>query len=163
MLFLYYSLCILMFTLTICFVFSFFFLRLRRPPRSTRTDKLFPYTTLFRSCVILLDHRVHNQVSTRRRRIIKSRGTAHGTDEDPFLIDADGFSVLPVSAIALNHKVSEERISSGIADLDAMLSGGGFHRGSSILVSGVAGAGKSSVAASIVDAACSRGEKALYF
>src|SRR3546814_12886296 len=79
------------------------------------------------------------------------------------MIDADGFSVLPVSAIALNHKVSEERISSGIADLDAMLSGGGFHRGSSILVSGVAGAGKSSVAASIVDAACSRGAKALYF
>src|SRR3546814_913591 len=114
-------------------------------------------------CVILLDHRVHNQVSTRRLRIVKYRGTAHGTNEYPFLIDADGFSVLPVSAIALNHKVSEERISSGIADLDAMLSGGGFHRGSSILVSGVAGAGKSSVAASIVDAACSRGEKALYF
>src|SRR3546814_758428 len=86
-------------------------------------------------CVILLDHRVHNQVSTRRLRIVKYRGTAHGTNEYPFLIDADGFSVLPVSAIALNHKVSEERISSGIADLDAMLSGGGFHRGSSILVS----------------------------
>src|SRR3546814_17004374 len=91
-------------------------------------------------CVILLDHRVHNQVSTRRLRIVKYRGTAHGTNEYPFLIDAAGFSVLPVSAIALNHKVSEERISSGIADLDAMLSGGGFHRSSRLPASGVAGA-----------------------
>jgi circadian clock protein KaiC len=114
-------------------------------------------------CVILLDHRVHNQISTRRLRIVKYRGTAHGTNEYPFLIDEDGFSVLPVSAIALNHQVSEERISTGIPDLDTMLSGGGLHRGSSILVSGVAGAGKSSVAASIVDAACRRGEKALHF
>src|SRR3546814_18033757 len=114
-------------------------------------------------CVILLDHRVHNQVSTRRLRIVKYRGTAHGTNEYPFLIDADGFSVLPVSAIALNHKVPEERISSGIADLDAMLRGGGFHRGSSILVSGVAGAGKSSVAESIVTGAGCRGSKALNF
>lgn len=114
-------------------------------------------------CVILLDHRVENQISTRRLRIVKYRGTAHGTNEYPFLIDEDGFSVLPVSAIGLNHAVSDERISTGIADLDAMLSGGGFHRGSSILVSGVAGAGKSSVAASFVDAACRRGEKALFF
>lgn len=114
-------------------------------------------------CVILLDHRVQNQVSTRRLRIVKYRGTAHGTNEYPFLIDEDGFSVLPVSSVGLNHKVSDERISTGIADLDAMLGGRGFHRGSSILVSGVAGSGKSSVAASIVNAACRRGEKALFF
>jgi circadian clock protein KaiC len=114
-------------------------------------------------CVILLDHRVHNQVSTRRLRIVKYRGTAHGTNEYPFLIGEDGFSVLPVSSLGLGHQVHEDRISSGIPDLDAMLSGGGFHRGSSILLSGVAGSGKSSIAAAFVDAACKRGERALYF
>ncbi|MDN5926575.1 MAG: circadian clock protein KaiC [Hyphomicrobiales bacterium] len=114
-------------------------------------------------CVILLDHRVQNQISTRRLRIVKYRGTAHGTNEYPFLIDEDGFSVLPVSSLGLNYAVSDERISTGIPDLDAMLGGGGFHRGSSILVSGVAGAGKSSVAASFVDASCRRGEKTLFF
>ncbi|MHA6687250.1 circadian clock protein KaiC [Mesorhizobium sp. A556] len=114
-------------------------------------------------CVILLDHRVESQISTRRMRIVKYRGTAHGTNEYPFLIDEDGFSVLPISSIGLNHTVSDERISSGISDLDAMLSGGGFHRGSSILISGVAGSGKSSAAASFIDASCQRGEKALYF
>ncbi|HTJ02154.1 MAG TPA: circadian clock protein KaiC [Methylovirgula sp.] len=113
-------------------------------------------------CVILLDHRVTNQVSTRRLRIVKYRGTAHGTNEYPFLIDQDGFSVLPVSSLGLNHKVFEERISSGIKDLDAMLAGGGFHRGSSILLTGVAGSGKSSIAASFVHAACLRGERAIY-
>jgi len=114
-------------------------------------------------CVLLLDHRVHNQISTRRLRIVKYRGTAHGTNEYPFLIDEDGFSVLPVSALGLNHAASEERVSSGIPDLDAMLTGGGFHRGSSILLSGVAGSGKSSIAASFLHAACERGEKAIYF
>lgn len=114
-------------------------------------------------CVLLLDHRVHNQISTRRLRIVKYRGTAHGTNEYPFLIDQDGFSVLPVSSLGLNHKVFEERISSGVPDLDAMLSGGGFHRGSSILLSGVAGSGKSSLAASFVHSACQRGERAVYF
>lgn len=114
-------------------------------------------------CVLLLDHRVQNQISTRRLRIVKYRGTAHGTNEYPFLIDADGFSVLPVSALGLNHKVYEERVSTGVPDLDAMLSGGGFHRGSSVLISGVAGSGKSSLAASFVNATCSRGETALYF
>lgn len=114
-------------------------------------------------CVILLDHRVQNQISTRRMRIVKYRGTAHGTNEYPFLIDEEGFSVLPVSSLGLNHKASEERVSTGIPDLDAMLSGGGFHRGTSILLSGVAGTGKSSVGASFVDAACARGEKAIYF
>lgn len=114
-------------------------------------------------CVILLDHRVHNQVSTRRLRIVKYRGTAHGTNEYPFLIGEDGFSVLPISSLGLDHKVFEERVSSGIADLDAMLTGGGFHRGSSVLISGVAGSGKSSIAMSFVDAACRRGERAVYF
>lgn len=114
-------------------------------------------------CVILLDHRVHNQVSTRRLRIVKYRGTAHGTNEYPFLIGQDGFSVLPVSSIGLEHKVFDERISSGVPDLDGMLSGGGFHRGSSILVSGVAGSGKSSLAASFMAAACRAGQRALYF
>lgn len=114
-------------------------------------------------CVILLDHRVHNQNSTRRLRIVKYRGTAHGTNEYPFLIDSGGFSVLPVSLLGLNHKVFEDRISSGVADLDAMMDGGGFFRGSSILVSGVAGSGKSSLAASFLKAACDRNERALYF
>ncbi|MBL6078723.1 circadian clock protein KaiC [Belnapia sp. T18] len=114
-------------------------------------------------CVILLDHRVENQVSTRRLRIVKYRGTAHGTNEYPFLIAEDGFSVLPVSALGLGHMVHEERISSGIPDLDDMLTGGGFHRGSSILLSGVAGSGKSSIAASFLAAACAAGERALYF
>ena len=114
-------------------------------------------------CVLLLDHRVTNQISTRRLRIVKYRGTAHGTNEYPFLIDQEGFSVLPVSALGLNHKVFEERISSGVSDLDEMLVGGGFYRGSSILISGVAGSGKSSLSACFAAAACSRGEKALYF
>jgi circadian clock protein KaiC len=114
-------------------------------------------------CVILLDHRVHNQISTRRMRIVKYRGTAHGTNEYPFLIDRDGFSVLPVSSLGLDHQVFAERIPSGIPDLDAMLKGGGFHRGSSILVSGVAGSGKFSLSASFVYAAAQRGERALYF
>ena len=114
-------------------------------------------------CVILLDHRVESQISTRRLRIVKYRGTAHGTNEYPFLIDEDGFSVLPVSSLRLNHKVYDERISSGVPDLDAMLKGGGFHRATSILLSGVAGSGKSSLAASFADAACARGERAVYF
>lgn len=114
-------------------------------------------------CVLLLDHRVQNQISTRRLRIVKYRGTAHGTNEYPFLIDADGFSVLPVSALTLNHKVSDQRISSGVPDLDQMLAGGGFHRGSSILISGVAGSGKSSLAASFVSASCAAQEPAVYF
>jgi len=114
-------------------------------------------------CVILLDHRAHNQISTRRLRIVKYRGTAHGTNEYPFLIDHDGFSVLPVSSLGLNHRVSEERVSTGIADLDGMIQGGGFHRGSSVLISGVAGSGKSTVCATFVDAACRNGERAIYF
>ncbi|KQT12740.1 MAG: circadian clock protein KaiC [Bradyrhizobium sp.] len=113
-------------------------------------------------CVILLDHRVDNQISTRRLRIVKYRGTAHGTNEYPFLIDEDGFSVLPVSSLGLGHKVFDDRISTGVPDLDAMLTGGGFYRGSSILLTGVAGSGKSSLACMMANAACERGERALY-
>jgi circadian clock protein KaiC len=114
-------------------------------------------------CVILLDHRVIDQVSTRRVRIVKYRGTAHGTNEYPFLIDEDGISVLPITSAGLKHEVSKERVSTGVARLDAMLGGKGFYRGSSVLVSGTAGSGKSSLAAHFVDAACRRGEKCLYF
>jgi circadian clock protein KaiC len=114
-------------------------------------------------CVILLDHRVTDQISTRRLRIVKYRGTAHGTNEYPFLIDEDGFSVLPVTSLGLQHHVSNERISSGIPRLDTMLGGDGFYRGSTVLVSGTAGTGKTSLAAHFVDAACRRGERCLYF
>jgi circadian clock protein KaiC len=113
-------------------------------------------------CVILLDHRVTDQVSTRRLRIVKYRGTAHGTNEYPFLIDEDGFSVLPVTSLGLQHHVTEERISSGVPRLDTMLGGEGFYRGSTVLVSGTAGTGKTSLSAHFVDAACRRGERCLY-
>lgn len=114
-------------------------------------------------CVILLDHRVNDQSSIRRLRIVKYRGSTHGTNEYPFLIDEDGFSVLPVTSLNLNHYSSHERISTGIPRLDTMLSGKGFYRGSTILVSGTAGTGKTSIAAQFVEAACKRGEKVLYF
>lgn len=114
-------------------------------------------------CVILLDHRVNDQVSTRRMRIVKYRGTTHGTNEYPFLIDADGFSVLPVTSLGLQHEVSSERVSTGIPRLDNMLGGEGFYRGSSVLISGTAGTGKTSIAAQFAQAACDRGERCLYF
>jgi circadian clock protein KaiC len=113
-------------------------------------------------CVILLDHRVIDQLSTRRMRIVKYRGTTHGTNEYPFLIDEKGFSVLPVTSLALQHEVSDERISSGIPRLDQMLGGAGFYRGSTVLISGTAGTGKTSLAAHFVNAAGQRGERSLY-
>jgi circadian clock protein KaiC len=113
-------------------------------------------------CVIFLDHRVIDQISTRRLRIVKYRGTTHGTNEYPFLIDEDGFSVLPLSSLGLDHKVSSERISSGIPRLDGMLGGKGFYRGSSILVSGTAGTGKTSLSAQFAEETCRRGERCLY-
>ena len=113
--------------------------------------------------VIVLDHRVTEQISTRRLRIVKYRGSAHGTNEYPFLIDEDGLSVLPVTSIGLTHDASSERISTGVARLDMMLGGRGYFRGSTILVSGTAGAGKSSLAAHFLDAACRRGERCLAF
>ena len=113
-------------------------------------------------CVILLDHRVREQVSTRRLRIVKYRGSTHGTNEYPFLIDEDGIHVLPLTALQLNHEVSTERIPTGIPRLDAMLGGEGYYRGSSILISGTAGTGKTSIAAHFAGATCQRGERCLY-
>ena len=113
-------------------------------------------------CVIVLDHRVEEQTSIRRLRVVKYRGTMHGTSEYPFLIARSGISVLPLSSLKLDHQASTQRISSGIPRLDAMLGGKGFYRGTSILVSGGAGTGKSSIAAHFVQAACQRGERALY-
>jgi circadian clock protein KaiC len=111
-------------------------------------------------CVIALDHRVTEEISTRRLRVVKYRGSAHGTNEYPFLISARGFVVLPITSIALNYGASEERISTGIARLDHMLSGGVF-RGSTLLVTGTAGTGKTSLGAHMLNAACARGERAL--
>jgi circadian clock protein KaiC len=114
-------------------------------------------------CVIILDHRVNEQISTRRIRVVKYRGSTHGTNEYPFLLNEGGMSVVPITALGLTHKASSERVSSGIPGLDAMLGGKGFFRASSVLVTGTAGTGKSSVAASFVNAACERGERSLYF
>jgi circadian clock protein KaiC len=114
-------------------------------------------------CVILLDNRVQNQISTRRMRIVKYRGTSHGTNEYPFVIDQKGFSVLPITSLGLSHKAPTQRVSTGVPRLDYMLGGKGFYRGSSILVSGTAGTGKSTIAAHFVNAACGRGERAQYF
>ena len=113
-------------------------------------------------CVILLDHRVKEQVSTRRLRIVKYRGSTHGTNEYPFLIDEDGIHVLPLTSLQLNHPASNERISSGVPRLDAMLGGEGYYRGSSILISGTAGTGKTSLSAHFAQATCQRGERCLY-
>jgi circadian clock protein KaiC len=114
-------------------------------------------------CVILLDHRVIDQLATRRLRVVKYRGTLHGTNEYPFLIDERGIEVLPITSLGLSHEASRERISSGIRGLDEMLGGRGYYRGGSILLSGRAGTGKSSLSAHFVDAACRRGERSVYF
>ena len=114
-------------------------------------------------CVIMLDHRVTEQTSTRRLRVVKYRGSMHGTNEYPFLIDEQGFSVLPVTSLGLEHIVTNKRISSGITELDKMLEGKGFYCGSTVLVSGTAGVGKTSIAAHFAEAACKRGERVLYF
>jgi circadian clock protein KaiC len=114
-------------------------------------------------CVVLLDHRVHDQLATRRLRIVKYRGTVHGTNEYPFLIDERGIEVLPITSLQMVHGASTERISSGVPGLDEMLGGQGYYRGSSVLVSGKAGTGKSSLGTHFVDAACRRGERAVVF
>jgi len=114
-------------------------------------------------CVIVLDHRIHDQLSTRRLRVVKYRGSAHGTNEYPFIIDEEGISVLPVTSVGLEHAATMARISSGVARLDTMLSGRGFFRGSSILVSGTAGTGKTSLACSFARATCQNGERCLFF
>jgi len=113
-------------------------------------------------CVIVLDHRVAGQLSTRRLRIVKYRGSVHGTNEYPFLIDEHGISVLPITSFGLNYRASTQRISSGIPDLDDLLEGKGYYRGSTVLVSGTAGSGKTSIASHFAEAACRRQERALY-
>ncbi len=114
-------------------------------------------------CVILLDHRVHDQIATRHLRVVKYRGSLHGTNEFPFLIGDDGISVLPITSLGLNHEVSSARIPTGIPRLDAMLGGRGFFRGSSILLTGTPGTGKTSVAACFAEAAARRGDRVLFF
>jgi len=114
-------------------------------------------------CVIALDHRVTEQISTRRLRIIKYRGTSHGTDEYPFLIDEEGVSVVPITSLVLTHKALNDRVSTGISALDEMMEGKGYFRGSSVLVTGTAGTGKSSMSANFVNSACARGAVCLYF
>jgi circadian clock protein KaiC len=114
-------------------------------------------------CVILLGHRVIEQIATRNLRVVKYRGAMHGTNEFPFLIGDEGISVLPITSLGLNHKISVERIATGIPRLDAMLGGRGFFRGSSILLTGTPGTGKTIVAANFAQAACRRGERVLFF
>ncbi len=114
-------------------------------------------------CVILLDHRVNDQIATRHLRVVKYRGALHGTNEFPFLIGDEGISVLPITSLSLNHKVSNERIATGIPRLDAMLGGRGFFRGSSILLTGTPGTGKTTISSNFAQAAAQRGERVLYF
>jgi circadian clock protein KaiC len=114
-------------------------------------------------CVVLLDNRVVGQVSTRRVRIVKYRGSVHGTNEYPFLIDENGISVLPITGASMDYPVSNERFSTGVAGLDEMLGGKGPYRGSATLISGTAGTGKTSLALHLAEAACNRGEKCAYF
>jgi circadian clock protein KaiC len=114
-------------------------------------------------CVIILDQRIREQVSTRRLRVLKYRGTAHGMNEYPFLIGARGISVMPITSLLLDHQVSTQRVPTGIARLDDMLGGLGVYRGSSTLVSGTPGTGKSSIAAKLIETTCQRGERALFF
>jgi circadian clock protein KaiC len=114
-------------------------------------------------CVITLDNRVDDQITTRRLRVVKYRGSAHGTNEYPFLIDEGGISVLPITSAGLEHSISDEVVPSGVAGIDAMLGVCGYYRGSSVLVSGTSGTGKTTFAASFVDAACRRGERAIFF
>lgn len=114
-------------------------------------------------CVIFLDHRVINQVATRRLRVVKYRGSTHGTNEYPTMITEGGLSILPISSLGLDYPVTTERVSSGIATLDAMFGGKGYYRGSSVLISGTAGTGKSSLAAAFADSVCRRGDRCLYF
>jgi circadian clock protein KaiC len=114
-------------------------------------------------CVILLDHQVTETVLTRRLRVVKYRGSTHGMNEYPFLIEHDGISVLPVTSMYLNHVACNDRVSTGVRALDTMFGGEGYFRGTSILVSGTAGTGKTSLTAHFVDAACARGEKCVFF
>jgi circadian clock protein KaiC len=130
--------------------------------RGDRTITKYGLEEYVADCVITLDHRVTNQIATRRLRIVKYRGSLHGTDEYPFLISSDGISVLPITSMSLSHMAPKDRIGTGIPRLDAMLGGKGYYRGSSILVSGQAGTGKTSLATTFVNGACGKGEKCLF-
>jgi circadian clock protein KaiC len=114
-------------------------------------------------CVIGLDNRVDEQITTRRLRVLKYRGSAHGTNEYPFLIDQGGISVLPITSAGLEHSISDEIVPSGVPGIDAMLGQGGYYRGSSVLMSGSSGTGKTILSSHFVDAACERGERAIFF
>ena len=114
-------------------------------------------------CVILLDHRVMGQHATRRLRIVKYRGSRHATDEFPFVLDDRGITVVPITEIGMSDRVSTQRVSSGVAGLDAMLGGRGYYRGSGVLMSGTAGTGKSTLAAQFAAAVCASGQRCLYF
>ncbi len=114
-------------------------------------------------CVILLDNRITDQITTRRLRVVKYRGSSHSTNEYPFLIDERGISVLPITAAGLQHKISSERVPTGVPNLDSIFGIGGFYRGSSVLISGLAGTGKSTFGALFADAVCARKERCLYF
>ncbi|HET9717724.1 MAG TPA: circadian clock protein KaiC [Pseudolabrys sp.] len=114
-------------------------------------------------CVILLDNRVHDQLSTRRLWMVKYRGSMHGTNEYPFIIDEQGITVMPVTSSGLSHEASTERVSTGIPGLDDMLEGKGYFKGSTILVSGMAGSGKSTVAAHLAASTCASGHRCIYF
>lgn len=131
--------------------------------RGTGTVTRYGLEEYVADCVIVLDHRITNELSTRRIRVVKYRGSSHGTNEYPFLIGDRGISVLPITSLGLRHTAPRERISTGIPRLDAMLGGKGFYRGSTVLLSGTAGTGKSSFAAAFAKAACERGERVLYF
>ena len=131
--------------------------------RGDRTITKYGLEEYVADCVITLDHQVSHQIATRRLRVVKYRGSVHGTDEYPFLIGDDGISVLPITSLSLRHTASRERISTGIPRLDAMLGGKGYYRGSSVLVSGQAGTGKTSLVATFADAACRRSERCLFF
>ena len=113
-------------------------------------------------CIILLDNRVRQQVSTRRIRVIKYRGSSHGTNEYPFVIDKNGLSVIPITSAGLDHPGTAEKVSTGVASLDKLFAGGGYARGSSVLVSGTAGTGKTSLASAFAEESCKRGERCLY-
>ena len=130
--------------------------------RGTETLTKYGFEDYVSDCVILLDHRVQENISKRRLRVIKYRGSTHGKDEYPFLIGARGFSVFPITSSALDHTVNDRRVSTGVAALDAVFEGKGYFRGSTVLISGKAGTGKSTLAAAFAAAACERGERAVY-
>ncbi len=113
-------------------------------------------------CVVVLDHRVAEQISKRRLRVVKYRGSGHGVDEYPFVIGAEGFSVLPITSLGLDAGAPEDIVPSGVEGLDRILSGGGYFRGSTVLVTGTAGTGKSTLAARFAEGVCRRGGRCLY-